>query len=158
MAILFGSPELLLLSAGMMTELVAGRLTVRQAGPMAVGVAVIVTVLLVAVRFHLVGIYYGKRGLLIRHLHRSRMLPWPEVAGFDVRSMTVLFGLGGRQQAAWVLTRDGAVETPVRARRPVRQLESRSGPALPAADFNLMIRRLCEAHAAAQAGEGVVVR
>ncbi|MCW3845133.1 hypothetical protein ONA70_34205, partial [Micromonospora yasonensis] len=128
-AILYGSLALPVLLAGMITELAAGRLTVRQPGPIAVAVAVTVAVLLAAVRFHLVGIYYGERGLLIRHLHRSRLLPWPEVTGFDVRPMAVLFGLEGRQQAAWVLTRDGAVETPVRARGPVRQLDGRSGPA-----------------------------
>ncbi|MEU9829834.1 hypothetical protein [Micromonospora chersina] len=158
-AILYGSLALLVLSAGMVIELVAGRLAVDQAGSMAVGVAVIVGVLLVAVRFHMVGIYHGERGLLIRNLLRSRLLPWREVTGFDTRP-TILSGLDGRQRAVWVLTRDGAVETPVQSRGPVlmRQLESLSGPALPAAELNLVVRRLREAHAAAQADGGVVVR
>lgn len=159
MAILYGSLALLVLSVGMVGALVAGRLAVDQAGSMAVGVAVIVGVLLVAVRFHLVGIYHGERGLLIRYLLRSRLLPWREVTGFYT-GPTVLSGLDGRQRTLWVRTRDGAVETPVESRGPVlmRQLQSLTGPALPAAEFDLVVRRLREAHAAAQSDGGVVVR
>ncbi|MFG2107138.1 hypothetical protein [Micromonospora chersina] len=158
-AILYGGLALLVLSAGMVTELVAGRLAADQAGSMGVAVAVIVGVLLVAVRFHLVGIYHGERGLLIRNMLRSRFLPWREVTGFYT-GPAVLSGLDGRQRTLWVRTRDGDVETPVQSRGPVlmRQLESLTGPALPAAEFDLVVRRLREAHAAAQAGGGVVVR
>ncbi|MET8836836.1 hypothetical protein ABZV78_23370 [Micromonospora sp. NPDC004540] len=160
-AILYGSLALLVLSAGMVTELVAGRLAADQAGSMAVAIAVIVGVLLVAVRFHLVGVYHGERGLLIRNVLFSRLLPWREVTGF-YPGPTVLSGPGleGRQWTLCVLTRDGAVETPVQSRGPVlmRQLESLTGPALPAAEFDLVVLRLREAHAAAQSDGGVVVR
>ena len=156
-AILFGGVALLLVSAAMVGGLVAGQLPARQAGSMIVGVAAIGACTSFWLRFHLVGIYHSERGLLIRYLNRSRLLPWPEVTGFDVRP-TRLFGGTTRQLAAWMLTCDGAVETPVRARGPVRNLEKRSGPVLSATDFNLMMERLRRAHADAQAGGGVVVR
>ncbi|SCL32536.1 hypothetical protein GA0070624_4502 [Micromonospora rhizosphaerae] len=68
------------------------------------------------------------------------------------------FGRPNGQMEAWVLARDGAVETPVRTRGPVRQLQKRNGAVLAAADFNLIMAQLRRAHAAAQAGGGVVVR
>ncbi|OKI69678.1 hypothetical protein A6A27_21585 [Micromonospora sp. CB01531] len=110
-----------------------------------------------AVRLYLVGIYRNERGLLLRYVHRSRLLPWSQVTGFDVRTARFL-GSATVRNAAWVLTRDGAWETPVQQRSRLVGWRKNTGPVLSAADFDLMMARLREAHAAVQAGGGVVVR
>lgn len=110
-----------------------------------------------AVRLYLVGIFRNERGLLLRHVHRSRVVPWSEVTGFDVRAARFL-GSATVRNAAWVLTRGAAWETPVQQRSRLPGLRKNIGPVLSAADFDLMMASLREARADAQAGGGVVVR
>jgi hypothetical protein len=108
-------------------------------------------------RFYLTGIWRNERGLLIRHVHRSRQLPWSEVTGFEVRAARFLGGATVRN-AVWVLTRDGAWETPVQRRSRIVGWRKNVGPVLSPADFDLTLERLRRAHVDAQAGGGVVVR
>ncbi|MEU4482938.1 hypothetical protein AB0F68_33545 [Micromonospora sp. NPDC023966] len=112
--------------------------------------------LIIAVRFYLVGIFRNERGLLLRHVHRSRLLPWSEVTGFDIRAARFL-GSATVRNAAWVLTGDGAWEAPVQQRSRLAGVRKNNGPVLSAADFDLTMAHLREAHVAAQSG-GVVVR
>ncbi|MET7835679.1 hypothetical protein [Micromonospora sediminicola] len=122
-----------------------------------VAVAFMTVWLTVAIRLRLVGIYRGDRGLLLRHVRRSRLLPWSEVMGFEVRAARI----GSRatvRDAIWVRTRDGAHEAPVQRRSRLRGWRKNTGPVLSAADFELTLAGLREAHASAQPGGGVVVR
>ncbi|MCI4066537.1 hypothetical protein MRQ36_29860 [Micromonospora sp. R77] len=108
-------------------------------------------------RFYLVGLWHNERGLLIRHIHRSRLLLWSEVTGFEVRAARLLGGATVRN-AVWVVTRDGPVETPVQRRSRIVGWRKNVGPVLSPADFDLTLARLREARGDAQAGGGVVVR
>ncbi len=153
--VLVGAVVALTLVVALLRELGDGHLL--TAGGLLLPVAFVAVWLTFVVRLYLAGVYRDERGLLLRYIFRSRLLPWSEVTGFDVRP-TWLFGGPTRQRGAWVLTRDGAVETPVRLHAPVRSLEKRAGPVLSATDFNLMLNRLGRAHAAAQACGGVTVR
>ncbi|GAB3091300.1 hypothetical protein [Micromonospora schwarzwaldensis] len=112
-----------------------------------------------AVRLYLVGIYRNERGLLLRHVHRSRLLPWSEVTGFEVRAARMPGGTTVRA-AIWVRTRDGLWEVPVQQHSWRPGWRKNNGPVLSRADFALTLERLRAAHTAAQAGPtgGVVVR
>ncbi|MFG3691289.1 PH domain-containing protein [Micromonospora sp. NPDC047740] len=136
---------------------VAGGTDPTSALQMFGAVAFLAVWLTFAVRLYLAGVYRNERGLLLRYVHRSRLLPWSQVTGFDVRAARFL-GSATVRNAAWVLTRDGAWETPVQQRSRLVGSRKNTGPVLSAADFDLMMARLREAHAAAQAGGGVMVR
>ncbi|MFE9689407.1 hypothetical protein [Micromonospora sp. NPDC005806] len=154
--VLAGGGMIVVVSIAVGAGVVGGGLPVRQVAQMAGAVAAVGAWEFAALRLYLVGVYRDERGLLLRHVHRSRLLPWSEVTGFDVRRARFL-GSATVRDAAWVLTRDGAVEAPVQRRSTLAGLRKNVGPVLSAADFDLMMARLREAHAAAQAG-GVVVR
>lgn len=138
-------------------RVVARGTDLRTAAGMLGAVLFLAVWLTFVVRLYLVGIYRNECGLLLRHVHRSRLLPWSEVTGFDVRAARFL-GSATVRNAAWVLTRDGAWETPVQRRSRLAGWRKNNGPVLSAADFDLMMAQLREAHSAGQSDGGVVVR
>ncbi|MFI2713392.1 hypothetical protein ACH495_25030 [Micromonospora sp. NPDC018662] len=121
--------------------------------------AVMAAWLTFAVRLYLIGIYRDDRGLLLRHVHRSRLLPWSEVTGFEVRAARMPGGTTVRA-AIWVRTRDDLWEAPVQQRSMRPGWRKNNGPVLSEAAFRLTLERLRAAHTAAQYGAtgGVVVR
>jgi hypothetical protein len=74
---------------------------------------VLPVVLVVIWRLHRVGLYIGDQGVRIRHVLRTRTLPWDDISRFETRPATLL-GSTTRQPAIWVISPGQAVETPVR--------------------------------------------
>ncbi|MGC4820561.1 PH domain-containing protein [Micromonospora sp. DT63] len=92
-------------------------------------------------RMYLAGIYVNDRGVRLRHVFRTRTLPWPEVTGFEARPALLLGGPTARD-ACWVLTTNGAFESAVQRRSRMASLRKNNGPVLSADDFARMLARL----------------
>lgn len=111
----------------------------------AVGIAVIYGVLAVwltfVARMYLTGIFVNDHGLRLRYVFFTRTLPWATVTGFDVRPARI-FDTDTDRQACWVSTTSGTYETPVQLSSGTAALQKRSGPVLPADDFNRMVDQL----------------
>ncbi|MEU8301866.1 PH domain-containing protein [Micromonospora sp. NPDC048909] len=116
-----------------------------------------------AARLHLAGVYVGERGVRLRHVFRTRTLPWSAVTGFAARPALFL-GEPTVRDACWVLTTGDAFETPVQRRSREIGWRKEVGPVLSEADFDRLLDRLDAELADArrrgpgQAGGGVVVR
>ncbi|MEV6369982.1 hypothetical protein AB0L86_24155 [Micromonospora musae] len=116
-----------------------------------------------AARLHQAGVYVGARGVRLRHVFRTRTLPWEKVTGFVARR-ALLLGEPTIRQAVWVLTVDGAFETPVQRRSREMGWRKEVGPVLSEADFERLLNRLdaelanVRGRGPAQADGGVVVR
>jgi hypothetical protein len=73
-------------------------------------------VLAVIWRLHSVGVYISHRGVRVRTVTSTVVVPWASIRGFESRPATFL-GNRTRQEAVWILTGAGAIEAPVRKHR-----------------------------------------
>lgn len=144
------------------TELVAEpsvRSTLGVAGPL----AFLAVWLTFAARLHLAGVYVGRHGVRLRHVLRTRTIPWSQVTGFAARP-ALLAGEPTIRDACWVLTADGAFETPVQRRSRGAGWRKDVGPVLSEAAFDRLLAYLAAALAdarrsgAVQAGGGAAPR
>lgn len=116
-----------------------------------------------AARLHLAGVYVGEPGVRLRHVFRTRTMPWEKVTGFVVRRALFL-GEPTIRDACWVLTVDGAFETPVQRRSREMGWRKEAGPVLSEADFERLLNRLdaeladVRGRGPTQADGGVVLR
>ncbi|MFD0785156.1 PH domain-containing protein [Micromonospora azadirachtae] len=94
-----------------------------------------------AARLHLAGVYVCASGVRLRHVFRTRTLPWSAVTGFAARPALFL-GEPTIRDACWVLTVDGAFETPVQRRSREMGWRKEVGPVLSEADFDRLLTRL----------------
>ncbi|MFC4016963.1 PH domain-containing protein [Micromonospora sp. GCM10011542] len=152
------------LVAVIVQRLGAGAPGLRDAAQIAAGLGFLAVWLTFVVRLHLTGVYVNDRGVRLRHVFRTRTLPWAEVTGFEVRAARLLGGPTVRA-ACWVRTLDGRVETPVQLRSRTMGLRKENGPVLSRVDFDRMVERLTAELAAARRraagqveGGGVVSR
>ncbi|MCG5443808.1 PH domain-containing protein [Micromonospora sp. NIE79] len=127
--------------------LIRGEVDVRTALGMAGGLTVMGVWLTLVLRMHLAGIYVNDRGVRLRHLFSTRTLPWSQVTRFEARPALFLGGPTSRL-ACWVRTTDGAFESAVQRRSRSGGWRKNNGPVLAVADFDQLLVRLAEQHAA----------